>query len=452
MIARRWYNIRAMENGEKKPQTKILDWVLIGVMVFWASLWGYNSIFRHPADEYDKKLLVDVSFQKGQLRRIEMPSCMVILSVTNAPMAQYNGPIGSGVLVKKMIGGKQHTILMTARHVAYAGSAISKTFQIHVLTATGIEHLKLKEEAWLVDGEKDDDLALLDVSYLNIADRAIDLDNGGEVKVLKGKDFAAKGVRRGTKAFALCGEPAKMDFVTKAGLYSGVDHGYNVITFESVPGNSGSPVFALVGDTVYFMGLTSLGGMVGKLKIACVVPLDNLYRLIDLETESYFAAEVKKGNPSKNRTTAVDLMKLKGIPNAYSGPVHNTWLLPDRLTVSGLTYTIRREEAQSGYFDVIHPDGSVVVSGRYITTPTPNDALRDAFSYACTNRDLSLEELDRRVSCEWTDVSRTMLHLVGVTKRHYFAYENMVVIFHRIHSRGKDVMVPLVKAMLVNTK
>ena len=60
------------------------------------------------------------------------------------------------------------------------------------------------DRIWLIDGEKDDDLAVLDLTD-EVEHSAIDLDGDERVKFATSDQFEGLGIKRGCKAFSVCG-------------------------------------------------------------------------------------------------------------------------------------------------------------------------------------------------------------------------------------------------------
>lgn len=441
---------------EKVRETSNAEWVAMAVLGVVGCLLLYPTLRAElvyitggrPASAQSSQSAEAAS---GVVRmNIRLPSATVMLAPGEKSVPGADRPIGSGVLVKKVIGDRLRTLLVTARHVAYAGAAITPKREILLWGENGIERIALNDDPWLIDPEKDDDLALVDVTDLGLDYRAIDLDCKESLVCLRSNQLAEHGIVAGAKAVAVCGDPATTNFVPKAGYYAGEKRGYQVFAINAVPGNSGSPVFVcdVEKNVVYFVGIYSLGST-GKHDSMGAVPLDNLYRMIELGADEYFNNDDKRNaqQPRYNVASGVALMKRKGIPHALRLPSEFTWLLPERLDLNGVSYTIERSEAQSNYFVIKDPSGKVVEKGRYTFEPSAFDARVKTFAYACTSRKLTIDELDRRVKCEWVDPEKTTLSLVGVSKARYLVCDTITLVLYARAEGAEDFGVPLLNAM-----
>ena len=225
--------------------------------------------------------------------RMSIPDAVVIVSVRDSPFPEYNKPIGSGVLVSKVVAGKKRLMLLTARHVA------TTVVNLHGMVGLGlmaegntVKNVTVKKALWLADTDTDDDVAVLDITD-ELEHSSIDLDNRLDVKFATSDRFDEIGIKPGSKAFAVCGNPEKENFTPKAGWYMGKikpshsEKDLYVFLMEGIPGNSGSPMFVLENGITSLVGIFSCG-MPPENKYAGVVPLDNLIKLLDGRGIPYF--------------------------------------------------------------------------------------------------------------------------------------------------------------------
>lgn len=86
--------------------------------------------------------------------KMSIPDAVVIVSVRDSPLPEYNKPIGSSVLVSKVVAGKKRLMLLTARHVATA------VVNLHGMVTLGlrakgntVKNVTVKKALWLADTE-----------------------------------------------------------------------------------------------------------------------------------------------------------------------------------------------------------------------------------------------------------------------------------------------------------
>ena len=232
-------------------------------------------------------------------RNITMPNSFVIVYVRDSP-ARPNAPVGSGVLVSKTIAGKKRLMLVTARHVASAIVALRGRMEIGYMNdSNGIVRKPVQNRFWLIDGDRNDDLAVLDVTG-EINRSSIDLDGDGPIKYATTDRFEELGIKTGSLAFAVCGNVGEENFAPRAGLYIGkfkppsASEELCIFASDAIPGNSGSPMFVMVNEDIYFVGVFSAKTTANGKSYLGVVPLDRLMPLLGTKGMVYFTSDKEK--------------------------------------------------------------------------------------------------------------------------------------------------------------
>lgn len=452
-------NATEAEPTKERHQAGFADFILI-VLAIVAGWNVFDSVKRQVDYLLSPPKAVDVRQQKsanvnspsgGEYMTVEVPNATVLVGVTDVADSAKNSIIGSGVIVKKRIGERVFTLLVTARHVAYAGATLSMKREIFVASPNGLRRFQLNDDPWLIDWQRDDDLAVLDISGLGLEASAIDLDNAGAVKALKSDEFGLCGVRLNAKMFSVCGVPKDRRFEVKSGRYLKEERGFHVLTINAEAGNSGSPVFACENDTIYFVGIMSLKTVISNTEFCGVVPLDNLFNLFDVAREVYFESKDRKGSmmlsSNQDYESILQLMSRKGIATVHRFSTLPSVVLPTMVTVDDVRYDVVRDDVQSRSFSFKDPSGKIVCRGSYIEYPSPFEAMLSAFSYACPMRKRSVEELDRLLKCSWLDQEKTILSLVGVSKTYFLVCDSLVVVIPRSDQLGQTLAIELLRGI-----
>jgi len=206
---------------------------------------------------------------------------------------------GEGGIVSKTIAGKKRLVLLSARHVAATVAAMGCKVEVGFMDESGgIVRNPVQNHLWLVDGDRDDDIAVLDLTG-EIDHSSIDLDSDTPVKSATSDRFEELGIKPGGMAFAVCGNVGEENFAPKTGWYLGKRRIPSspdelcIFAFDTIPGNSGSPMFVMANDEIYFVGVFSSGTKDGGPNLAAVVPLDNLMPLLREKGLQYFTSDKK---------------------------------------------------------------------------------------------------------------------------------------------------------------
>ena len=132
-----------------------------------------------------------IPVHRSQSMNIAIPNTVVLVGVRDTPLATQNKYIGSGVLVSKVVAGRKRLMLLTARHVASVAVGLRGKVELGLMApGGGVERKSVEYVMWLIDGEKDDDLAILDLTD-EMEHSAIDLDNGSPIKFVTTDKFSA---------------------------------------------------------------------------------------------------------------------------------------------------------------------------------------------------------------------------------------------------------------------
>ena len=384
---------------------------------------------------------------------ISIPNSVVLVGVRDTPLATQNKYIGSGVLVSKVVAGKKRLMLLTARHVASIAVGLRGKVELGLMApGGGVERKSVENGMWLIDGEKDDDLAILDLTD-EMEHSAIDLDNGSPIKFVTSDKFGAIDIKNGSRAFGVCGSPGEDNFIVRTGWYLDklpaeiMNSELYAFLMDAIPGNSGSPMFVVENDVIYLVGIFSRGMKEENRSYAGVVPLDSLLKLLSDKGAPYFdSAEARKRHlPDMERI--VKLLNAKGIDKCNPAPCQNVPVLPSSVTLDGVTYRIERNTEQDVLFKVLDQSGKAISYARYDSFPTEMDLLVAAFSRADTDRSLSVEEAGSRISCNRLDDERGILHVVGVNGTNFLLCKNVLVTFPNRDAGRIDLFMKILEIM-----
>lgn len=389
----------------------------------------------------------DAPFSGGTMN-LTMPKAVVLLG---AKLPKDVGPVkyvGTGIIIKKRLEGKERVLLLTARHVATTVISMRNNLELGVIVPDGIQPTTVSNRVWLADERTSEDIAMLDLTELGFEDCAIDFDGGGVIKIAEDGDFENGRFKKGCKAFAVSGEVKKTKIALRPGWYLQAHDGMRIFCIASIHGNSGSPIFLYVDNTVYFAGILTLS-LGEKQRLTAAEPLTNVIRLLEQGYKAgYFERDIREGQSSEDFSRGCELMRRKNVPHGYVGPSCNTWLLPHAFVSQGRLYKVVLKAHKSLEFNILDENDDIVVEGcRYLTMPSEFDARIHAFQFACTNRNLTMDEIEKRVRCKVTNGDINAIELVGVSGAYYYQKDVVLLLFRHPQGEGSTIAEDLVNAM-----
>lgn len=365
-----------------------------------------------------------------------MPKATVLIGVSDSPVLQQDAFIGTGVLIGVRVGKEDETILVTAHHVANAVVALRGTLTIGIIAEHGVERVLVGDRRWFLD-DKDKDLTFVDVSDCGLIKKSLD----ASCMVPHSKP------KYGDKVFGVFGIPEKESFEPRTGWYLKNTEGQHLLNMKVEDGNSGSPIFLFKDGKISLLGICSRNPVAND-EIILASPIEAVVEMIvKADKVGYFDPQVRNSvGPDISR--GVELMQRLGVPGGLIGPSDVCWQLPREFTKDGKSFRVERQDQDSYSFRIYDDSGRKIVTGNYHICPSQADAQAEAFAYACTNKKLTMSEVVSRVSWNWIDDSKRLLHIKGVSGAHYLLYKNLLVVYgERGDNEVSSLIVDLVKAM-----
>lgn len=424
-----------------KPIDRILSKVAY-VLILAAVLFfiGHKIVMlTTPKNAEDAFVRTNVNF--GDERVIfTMPRSVVLVGVADSPVCKGDLFIGTGVLAAVGVDEECKVLLITAHHVANSIVSLGGKLLLGVMSGSGVERVAVEPRRWFID-DRDMDLTFVDITDAGLQKCAVDCLCM----------IPQSTPRKGDKVLAICGVPGQEKFEVKPGRYLKNADGYHVLGVKGEPGNSGSPIFHFKDGKASLIGICSKAATGGCDLVLASPMTAAVDMMVKAEKCGYFNPEVRD-NVGPDLLRGTELMQRLGIPGGTPVPDARDWTLPKEFNCGNDNYAVVRRERMSYSFKVKDSSNRVIASGNYQACPSENYARIQAFAYACTNKDLTMDEVVGRVKWNWVDESKQIMHILGVSGAHYLINGNLLIVYSDNEPSCSPIMVELARLMEVKTQ
>lgn len=425
-----------------KPVDRILSKVAYVLILAAVLFFIVHKIVMLTTSKNAEDAFVRTNVNFGDERVIfTMPRSEVLVGVADSPLCKSDLFVGTGILIGVGIDGECKVLLVTAHHVANPIVGFGGKLLVGIMTENGIKRVTVGDNRqWFID-DQDVDLTFIDLSDLGLKNYAADCS-------CMVPTFAPK---YGDKVLAVCGVPGQEKFEFKTGQYLKNVEGRHLLDMKAEPGNSGSPIFHLKDGKTTLIGICSKAAKTER-DLVLASPMITVADMMEsAEKCGYFNPEVRK-NTGPDLSRGLELMRRLCVHAGSPVPDARDWALPKEFNCGNNNYEVVRREQMSYSFKVQDSSNRVIASGNYQVCPSENYARIQAFAYACTNKNLTMDEVVSRVKWNWVDESKQMIHIIGVSGAHYLINGNLLIVYGGSDPSCSPIMVDLAKSMEVKDR